>query len=137
MSNTLDPLEQLTSAVSDYRSNFNTYDLKKLQDIRDRISLSLHYLSGEYSDSRYNAEHAEYSKKKAIAEVCESLRGKKDEATQKPLTREQIADRAIIQTEPFSDKQIAANKEAYNFRLLFETGNQILNSISSRINLTK
>jgi len=56
MSNQLDPLEQLTSAVSDYRSNFNTYDLKKLQDIRDRISLSLHYLSGEYSDSRYNAE---------------------------------------------------------------------------------
>ncbi len=137
MDNSLDPLEQLSAAISSYREMYNTFDLKALQDIRDKISLSLHYLSGNYSDVKYNTEAAEYRKKKAIAEICESLRGKKDELTQKALTREQISDRAIIQTEGFSNKLLDANKEYYNMRLLFETGNQILNSISSRINLTK
>lgn len=135
--NSLDPLEQLSAAISNYRESYNTFDLKQLQDIRDKISLSLHYLSGNYSDARFDTEIAEYGKKKAIAEVCESLRGKKDETTQKFLTREQIADRAVIQTEGFSKKLAEVNKEYFNMRLLFETGNQILNSISSRINLTK
>ena len=137
MDNSLDPLEQLSNAISSYRKNYNTFDLKALQDIRDKISLSLHYLSGNYSDSRFNTEHAEYQKKKAMATVCESLRGKKDEVTQKFLTREQISDKAIILTEASANKLAEVNKEYYNMRLLFETGNQILNSISSRINLTK
>ena len=53
----IDPLEQVTAALADYRKNFNTYDLKQLQDIRDKISLGLHYLSGRYSEIRFNTEY--------------------------------------------------------------------------------
>lgn len=130
-------LNILKSSIERYQINHSTYDLKELQEIRDNISLSLFYLSQEYSYLKHKSDTCEYLKKKKFANECESLRNKSDELTGKKLTREQITDRAFLNSTQENEAMIDSERDFFEMKMIFDTSNQILNSISSRINLRK
>lgn len=137
MGNEIDNLSILSENIQKYRSGHSSYDVKELQEIRDNISMSLFYLVQEYSMLKHKADSAEYFKKRKFAEECESLRNKTDEITAKKFTREQITDKALLNSKEENENLIEAEKDFFEMKLIFDTSNQILNSISSRINLRK
>ncbi len=137
MSSETGTLEQLNTLIKDYSANKDSYDIKKLQSIRENLSLCLHYLANDFTDSQFLSDSAAYIEKNELAKMRDSLRTVKDEVTNKNYTREQLADLALIKSETFSRAALEAAKEYRRYRLLFETCYQILNSISSRINITR
>lgn len=130
-------MEILKDSIEKYQLSHSTYDVKELQDIRDNISLSLFYLAQEYAYLKHKADTSEFLKKKKFATECEALRVKTDQITGKKLTREQITDRALINSSKESEELIESDKDFFEMKLIFDTSNQILNSISSRINIRK
>lgn len=130
-------LEEIIKTVAEYKNNFNSYDSAKIQDIRDKLSLSLYYLIGHYTELKIQLDAAEYNKKVAYAQICEVYRGRKDEVTGKNYTREQITDKATIESQKDYLAVMEASKNFYNIKFLFDEVHSILNSISSRIALSK
>lgn len=127
-------LKELTESVSLYNDKRNSFDKRELQDLRDRISLSLFYLSDFYSSCRAASEMAEFTKKLCLAEKEESLRGVKVAETNKAMTREQIINEARITCKDKEEELIEANRKYYKIRMIVETASQILHSIASRLN---
>ena len=127
-------LRELTESIGLYNENRNSFDKKELQDVRDKVSLSLFYLSDFYSATRAESEAAEFNKKMCLAQTEESLRGKINEVSNKAMTREQIINESRILCKDEEEKLIEANRKYYKIRMIVETASQILNSIASRIN---
>jgi hypothetical protein len=132
--NSLMHLKDLTNAINTYNDNRHSFDKNGLQDIRDRVSLSLFYLSDFYSMTRADAEAAEFNKKLCLAQTEESLRGRINGDTNKPMNREQLINESRILCQSKELDMIEANRKYYKIRMIVETATQILNSIASRIN---
>jgi len=130
-------MEILRTSIERYQRNHSTYDVKDLQEIRDNISLSLFYLAQEYAYLKHKSDTDEYLKKRKFSQECESLRLKSDEVTGKRLTREQITDKAFLNSHAENELMIDSERDFFEMKMVFDTSNQILNSISSRINLRK
>ena len=137
MGETIDNMKLLRENIEKYKLNHSTFDIKELQEIRDSISLSLFYLSNEYALLKHLVDTNEYFKKRKFAQECESLRVKSDEITGKRFTREQITDKAFLNSTEESEQLINSERDFFEMKLIFDTSNQILNSLSSRINLRK
>lgn len=127
-------LKELTDSINMYNEKRNSFDKRELQDVRDKVSLSLFYLSDFYSATRAESEAAEFNKKMCLAQTEESLRGRVNEISQKAMTREQIINESRILCKDEEEKLIEANRKYYKIRMIIETSTQILNSIASRIN---
>jgi len=127
-------LKELTDSINQYNEKRNSFDKRELQDVRDKVSLSLFYLSDFYSATRAESEAAEFNKKMCLAQTEESLRGKVNEISNKAMTREQIINESRILCKDEEEKLIEANRKYYKIRMIIETATQILNSIASRIN---
>ena len=127
-------LKELTDSINMYNEKRNSFDKRELQDVRDKVSLSLFYLSDFYSATRAESEAAEFNKKMCLAQTEESLRGKVNEISNKAMTREQIINESRILCKDEEEKLIEANRKYYKIRMIIETATQILNSIASRIN---
>lgn len=137
MAESINNMKLLMESIERYKLNHSTFDTKELQEIRDSISLCLFYLSNEYALLKHLMDTKEYFKKKKFAQECESLRLKSDEITGKKLTREQITDKAFLNSTEENEQLIDAERDFFEMKLIFDTSNQILNSLSSRINLRK
>lgn len=127
-------LKELTESVKLYTERRKSFDKGELQDIRDRISLSLFYLSDFYSSARAESEAAEFEKKICLAQTEESLRGTINDDTKKQKSREQIMNESRLLCKDKEEKLVEANRKYYKIRMIVETASQILNSIASRIN---
>jgi hypothetical protein len=134
MSNSGLHLKELTAAIEQYNEKRASFDKKELQEIRDRVSLSLFYLSDFYSSCRAEAEAAEFARKLCLAKTEEELRGRISQETGKAMTREQIINEARISCAERDGELVEADRKYYKIRMIVETATQILNSIASRIN---
>lgn len=123
-------LEELINSVNLYKDSRKSFDKKELQDVRERISLSLFYLSDLYSEVRSESEAAEFRRKLCYAQEEERLRN----FSEKKMTREQIMNETRIKCVDADEELISANKDYYKIRMIVETAHQILHSIASRLN---
>jgi hypothetical protein len=122
-------LEKLDEQINLYAANKKSYSREQLQDIRDEISDCLYRLADPYADTRFNHERAEYLCKLERAKTEESLRGG---ATK--ISREQILNKARIETSPFDEEVLNKHREYQSIRRKIEGASNILNSIASRLN---
>jgi len=132
-------LEKLDEQINLYAANKKSYSREQLQDIRDEISDCLYRLADPYADTRFNHERAEYLCKLERAKTEESLRGRaKTEESLRggstKMSREQILNKARIETSPFDEEVLNKHREYQSIRRKIEGASNILNSIASRLN---
>jgi len=136
MSEKKHPIVEITELVSHYDDNKDNLDIMGLTKLREALAIALLQSAEFYSDLRSGAEAADYNRKQQFASLVESRRGSVDEASGKNYTATQLENLARIDNKVNEDAHVEANKRYYRIRLIIDSVNQILNSISSRINIT-
>lgn len=125
----MDTLQTLKEQVVLYKNHRKSYSREQLQDIRDEISTCLFELAEPLADSRFNYERSEFISKLEKAKTEESIRGGGIK-----LTREQVINRARVETALLDEQSISLHRDYQLLRGLIEGANNILNSIASRLN---
>ena len=107
---------------------------QELQDLRENISLNLFYLSDSVSQTIANAESNDYARKRFYAEKEEYYRNQIDERTNKYYNVADSERLARLDAKEVDEACAFAFKQKERARLVVIAVQQILNSISARVN---
>ena len=126
------PFTELSNLINEYRDNKNSFDINKLQTMREDISLCLFYLSDSASLALANYEESEHNRKMKMAEREQHHRNDTDKDGKRVTVAEaQNLARMDCRTEVEKSKESLRQKE--RVRIIVSSTSQILNSISSRL----
>jgi len=126
------PFTELSNLINEYRDNKNSFDINKLQTMREDISLCLFYLSDSASLALANYEESEHNRKMKMAEREQHHRNDTDKDGKRVTVAEaQNLARIDCRTEVEKSKESLRQKE--RVRIIVSSTSQILNSISSRL----
>lgn len=127
---------ELSELIAKYSENKKSFDIKELQTMREDISLCLFYLSDSASVALSNYEKAEHDRKTAMAEKEQFYRNENDtEGKRVTVSEAQNLARIACKEEVAASKEALRQKE--RVRIILSSTSQILNSISSRLNILK
>ena len=136
MSNSVNSWTLLNSLIDDYSENRTTYNAEKLQDLRESISLQLFYLSDSFSEYISTYDQMEHVRKTKTAEREQFWRTQKDEDG-KAMTIAEAANRARMETTVEVENCKEALRKKKRAEIVLTAVGQILNSISSRLNMVR
>src|SRR5690625_4623171 len=128
------PFIRLSKLIEDYDNNKNTYDADKLQDIRENISLTLFYLADFSSKVISGFDAADYERKRNYAELIEYHRYDEDGNRNTVAVTESLA---RIGNKEKEEAVVEALRQKEKIRVILSSVNQVLNAISSRLNMIK
>lgn len=132
------PFYKLSELIDTFNENRNKMTAQELQDLRENISLNLFYLSDSVSQTIANAESNDYARKRFYAEKEEYYRNQIDERTNKFYNVADSERLARLDAKEVDEACAFAFKQKERARLVVIAVQQILNSISARVNqLTK
>lgn len=134
MSEEQHPFFRLTELIQEYDKNKNSYDVEELQNIRENISLTLFYLADSASKAISNFDSADYERKRNYAELIEEHRYDDDGNKNTVAVTESLARIANKEKE---EALVEALRQKEKVRIILSSTNQILNAISSRLNMIK
>lgn len=134
MSEEQHPFFRLTELIQEYDKNKNSYDAEELQNIRENISLTLFYLADSASKAISNFDSADYERKRNYAELIEEHRYDDDGNKNTVAVTESLARIANKEKE---EALVEALRQKEKVRIILSSTNQILNAISSRLNMIK
>lgn len=121
-------LEKLIDEYSDHRE---TYNIDKLQDIREAIALQLYYLSSDYAVAISQYDAADWERKRSYAELIEKHKVNEDGTKNTVAVTESLA---RIDNKQFELEVVEAMRKKERAKLIVSATTQILNAISSKIN---
>lgn len=127
---------QLSDIVDEYQEKRLSFDLDGLQDLRERISLLLFYLSDDISRAISQQEGADFDRKRNYAERFDFWKGERDD-NDKNYTVAVAEAKARIDNEKFEKKYVEATRKQQRVRIILSSTNHILNAIASRISNIK
>lgn len=131
-----DPWTLLNTLIEEYSDNRENFDMDRLQTLRESISLQLFFLSDKFAEYIANYDQTEHVRKSKAAEREQFWRTQKDEDG-KSMTIAEAANRARIEcSEEVEDCKEALRKKK-RAEIVLTAVQQILNSISSRLNMLK
>ena len=132
------PFHKLTELIDTFNTERNTLDLKGLQDLRENIALNLFYMSDDCAKAIANYDSKEYERRRYYAAKEEEYRNDIDPRTGKNYNVADSERLARIDAKTIDEETVFALKQKERSRIVLTAINQILNSISGRINqLTK
>lgn len=134
MSDKKHPFFILTELIDNYRDNKDSYDIKKLQDMREDISLTLFYLADSVSIAISNYDAADWERKRNFAELIEKNKYDEDGNKNTVSVTESLA---RIQNKEKEEAVVEALRQKEKVRLIISSTQQILNAISSRLSQIK
>lgn len=134
MSEEQHPFFRLTELIQEYDKNKNSYDSEELQNIRENISLTLFYLADSASKAISNFDSADYERKRNYAELIEEHRYDDEGNKNTVAVTESLARIANKEKE---EALVEALRQKEKVRIILSSTNQILNAISSRLNMIK
>lgn len=134
MSEEQHPFFRLTELIQEYDKNKNSYDVEELQNIRENISLTLFYLADSASKAISNFDSADYERKRNYAELIEEHRYDDEGNKNTVAVTESLARIANKEKE---EALVEALRQKEKVRIILSSTNQILNAISSRLNMIK
>src|SRR5690625_4425947 len=134
MSEEQHPFFRLTELIQEYDKNKNSYDAEELQNIRENISLTLFYLADSASKAISNFDSADYERKRNYAELIEEHRYDDEGNKNTVAVTESLARIANKEKE---EALVEALRQKEKVRIILSSTNQILNAISSRLNMIK
>lgn len=128
------PFYKLSELIDTFNENRNKMTAQELQDLRENISLNLFYLSDSVSQTIANAESNDYARKRFYAEKEEYYRNQIDERTNKYYNVADSERLARLDAKEVDEACAFAFKQKERARLVVIAVQQILNSISARVN---
>lgn len=128
MESTANKFEYLTSLIEQYDKEKDSFDLKKMQELRDNISLNLFYLSDAFSAALSNYNMAEHNRKIKMASSTLKYRDQ-------GFTLSESENKSRIDCKQEAQEETKALKQKERVRIILSTCTHILNSISSRIKI--
>lgn len=128
------PFYKLSELIDLFNTNRNKMTVNELQDLRENISLNLFYLSDSVSQTIANAESKDYERKRFYAEKEEYYRNQIDERTNKCYNVADSERLARLDAKDVDEACAFAFKQKERARLVVIAVQQILNSISARVN---
>ncbi len=128
------PFYKLSELIDTFNENRNRMTAQELQDLRENISLNLFYLSDSVSQTIANAESNDYARKRFYAEKEEYYRNQIDERTNKYYNVADSERLARLDAKEVDEACAFAFKQKERARLVVIAVQQILNSISARVN---
>lgn len=128
------PFYKLSELIDTFNENRNRMTAQELQDLRENISLNLFYLSDSVSQTIANAESNDYARKRFYAEKEEYYRNQIDERTNKFYNVADSERLARLDAKEVDEACAFAFKQKERARLVVIAVQQILNSISARVN---
>lgn len=131
-----DAWTKLNSLIQDYSDNRESFDLERLQSLREQISLNLFFLSDSFSEYISDYDRNEHIRKSKMAEREQFWRTQKDDDG-KSMTIAEAANRARIECDAEVDKCKESLRKKKRAEIILMSVQQILNSISSRLNIIK
>ena len=127
----------LVGHINEYNENKESWDPKQLVNMREKMATELFQLADFHSRLRFNAERADYTRKREVAKEQERIRAEgTNPKTGKKYTRDEIMDKARIACSSFEDAAAEADRQYQKIRLTTDAVNQILHAIASRISIT-
>lgn len=125
---------ELTKLIDKFNKERETLDLKGLQTLREDISLSYFYLADFASKCIANFDAKDYERKRFYAQTEDNFRNSVDEKTGKPYNVSDSERLARIASKDVDDQTVDALRQKEKIRIINTATQQILNSLSSRIN---
>ena len=132
------PFFILSSLIDSFNKGRNSMTVNELQDLRENIALNLFYLSDSAAQAISEYDSKVYQRKSLQAEKEEKYRNEIDERTNKVHTIADAERLARLELKTAEEEEIEALRKKERIRIILSAVQQILNSISGRINqLTK
>lgn len=130
------PFKRLEELIDDYSENRLSFDIDKLQNIREDISICLFKLSDSASKALSNYDEAEHVRKMKMAERENYYKGTTDDDGKRLTVAEsQNLARLDCKEEVEDCKEALRQKE--RVRIILSSTNAILNAIASRLTMIK
>ena len=126
----------LNHLIEDYSENRESFDLDRLQSLREKISLQLFFLSDSFSEYISTYDQMEHNRKTKSAEREQFWRTQKDEDG-KSMTIAEAANRARMETTVEVENCKESLRKKKRAEIVLMSVQQILHAISSRLNIIK
>ena len=127
---------ELTELVDTYSDNKETFDVDKLQSMREDISLCLFKLSDSASRALSEVDLADFARKRNYSERFNFHKRETDDDG-KTNTVALAENLARIDNKLFEESYCEAARKKERVRIILSSTNQILNAISSRLSMIK
>ena len=126
----------LNGLIEDYSENRESFDLDRLQALREKISLNLFFLSDSFSEYISDYDRNEHVRKSKMAEREQFWRTQKDDDG-KSMTIAEAANRARMETTEEVNNCKESLRKKKRAEIVLMSVQQILHAISSRLNIIK
>lgn len=126
----------LNHLIEDYSENRESFDLERLQTLREKISLQLFFLSDSFSEYISDYDAKEHIRKTKSAEREQFWRTQKDEDG-KSMTIAEAANRARMETTVEVENCKESLRKKKRAEIVLMSVQQILHALSSRLNIIK
>jgi|SRR5690606_2375808 len=128
------PFFILSGLIDKFNTSRNSMTIEELQDLRENIALNLFYISDSAAQAISRYEAKSYERKSLQAEKEEEYRNSIDERTGKPYTVADSERLARLELKKIEKEEVEAYRQKERVKIILLAVQQILNSISSRIN---
>ena len=127
---------ELTQLLQENEEKRETFDVKEIIDMREKISLTLFYLSDPISRAYAEYEEASYNRKRNFSQLVADLTGSVGEDGKK-IGVTLANELARVKNEEFEKIEVESLRAKDRARIVLEATKQILNAISSRMSNIK
>ncbi len=130
------PFLRLTQLVEEYDDNKESYDVNKLQLLREELSINLFYMSDSASTALSNYDFAEHERKTKMADREQYYHSQLG-SNGKSMTVAEAGNLARIDCKEEVEKCKETLRQKKRVEIILSSVSQILNSLSTRIAITR
>lgn len=130
------PFERLTELVHEYDDNKESFDVHKLQLLREEISINLFYMSDSAATALSNYDFAEHTRKSKMAER-EQFYHSQLGSNGKSMTVSEAGNLARIDCKDEVEACKETLRQKKRVEIILSSVQQILNALSTRISITR
>lgn len=130
------PFVRLTELIQEYDENKESYDVHKLQLLREEISINLFYMSESAAEALSNYDFAEHARKTKTAEREQHYHTQLG-SNGKAMTVSEASNLARIDCKEEVEKCKETLRQKKRVEIVLSSVQQILNALSTRISITR
>lgn len=124
---------ELSNLIDKFNKERNTLDIKGLQTLREDIALAFFYIADFSARCIANFDSKDYDRKRFYSTKETEYRSQIDVTTNKKYTVADVERMSRMEAKEYDDATVDALRQKEKMRIINIATQQILNSLSSRI----